>query len=241
MSPELGQGTPEVSQLKGQVRGRGKLHEATSLHLATSVRSFRSERYSEFVNRLLDIDVDGATALLPEATAHFPLRITRDLTAAKAWLRARARGSERYGIVVSSAAQRLKPHAIDVRAKIDPVNWFLAGKDDTRSSFYLEDVATEFQVQGLELDWSCVVWDGDLRFDRGNWTHHSFKGTRWERIHKGERRMYLENAYRVLLTRARQGTVIVVPSGDQDDPTRSPDVYDPIFCYLRTVGVPMLG
>jgi Uncharacterized conserved protein (DUF2075) len=241
VSPELGHGAPEVSQLKDRVRGRGKLHEATSLHLATSVRSFRSERYSEFVNRLLARDVDGATALLPEATARFPLRITRDLAAAKAWLRARARGSERYGIVVSSAAQRLKPHAIDVRAKIDPVNWFLSGKDDTRSSFYLEDVATEFQVQGLELDWSCVVWDGDLRFEGDRWTHHSFKGTRWERVHKGERRMYLENAYRVLLTRARQGTVIVVPPGDHHDPTRSPEIYDPVFGYLRAVGVPMLG
>lgn len=241
VSPELGQGDATVAALKAQVQAREKLHEAPSLHLATSVRSFRSERYSEFVNRLLDLDVDGAKALLPEATARFPLRVTRDLAAAKAWLRARARGSERYGIVVSSEAQRLRPHAIDVRVKVDPVHWFLAGKEDTRSSYYLEDVATEFQVQGLELDWTCVVWDGDLRHAGHAWTHHSFIGDRWTKIHKDDRRAYLVNAYRVLLTRARQGTVIVVPQGDEADPTRAPAFYDPVYDYLRAVGVPELS
>lgn len=237
LSPELGQGDAIVAALKAQVQARNKLHETPSLHLSTSVRSFRSERYSEFVNRLLDLDVDGAKALLPEATARFPLRVTRDLAAAKAWLRARARGSERYGIVVSSEAQRLRPHAIDVRVKVDPVHWFLAGKDDTRSSYYLEDVATEFQVQGLELDWTCVVWDGDLRHAGDAWTHHSFVGDRWTKVHKVDRRAYLVNAYRVLLTRARQGTVIVVPEGYEADPTRAPAFYDPIYQYLRDVGV----
>ncbi|MCZ8318308.1 MAG: DUF2075 domain-containing protein [Lysobacteraceae bacterium] len=241
VSPELGQGDATVAALKAQVQAREKLHEAPSLHLATSVRSFRSERYSEFVNRLLDLDVDGAKALLPEATARFPLRVTRDLAAAKAWLRARARGSERYGIVVSSEAQRLRPHAIDVRVKVDPVHWFLAGKEDTRSSYYLEDVATEFQVQGLELDWTCVVWDGDLRHAGHAWTHHSFIGDRWTNIHKDDRRAYLVNAYRVLLTRARQGTVVVVPQGDQADPTRAPAFYDPVYDYLRAVGVAELS
>lgn len=241
VSPELGQSDVAVAALKANVQARAKLHEEPSLHLATSVRSFRSERYSEFVNRLLDLDVDGAKALLPEATARFPLRVTRDLAAAKAWLRARARGSERYGIVVSSEAQRLRPHAIDVRVKVDPVHWFLAGKEDTRSSYYLEDVATEFQVQGLELDWTCVVWDGDLRHAGDTWTHHSFIGDRWTNIHKDDRRAYLVNAYRVLLTRARQGTVIVVPPGDADDRTRASAFYDPVYSYLRAVGVPVLS
>lgn len=241
VSPELGQGDMAVAVLKANVQARARLHEEPSLHLATSVRSFRSERYSEFVNRLLDLDVDGAKALLLEATARFPLCITRDLAAAKAWLRTRARGTERYGIVVSSAAQRLKPHAIDVRVKVDPVHWFLAGKEDTRSSYYLEDVATEFQVQGLELDWTCVVWDGDLRHAGDTWTHHSFIGDRWTNIHKDDRRAYLVNAYRVLLTRARQGTVIVVPRGDADDRTRASAFYDPVYSYLREVGVPVLS
>ncbi len=241
VSPELGQGDATVAALKARVQARDKLHEAPSLHLATSVRSFRSERYSEFVNRLLDLDVDGAKALLPEATARFPLRLTRNLAAAKAWLRARARGSERYGIVVSSEAQRLRPHAIDVRVKVDPVHWFLAGKEDTRSSYYLEDVATEFQVQGLELDWTCVVWDGDLRHAGDAWSHHSFVGDRWTKILKDDRRAYLVNAYRVLLTRARQGTVIVVPEGDAADTTRAPAFYDPVYQYLRHVGVAELA
>jgi Uncharacterized conserved protein (DUF2075) len=240
VSPALGQDDPDVAALKASAHARGKLYEAPALHLATSVRSFRSERYSEFVNRLLDLDTKGARALLPDATARFPLRVTRKLATAKSWLRAHARGSERYGIVVSSQAQRLKPHAIDVRVKVDPVHWFLAGKEDTRSSYYLEDVATEFQVQGLELDWTCVVWDGDLRYSHDGWSHHSFVGDRWTRVLQEQRRAYLVNAYRVLLTRARQGTVIVVPPGDEEDPTRVPAFYDPIFSFLRDVGVPTL-
>lgn len=237
VSPDLGHGDPMVDSLRTSAQKRNKLHKVPALHLATSVRSFRSERYSEFVNRLLDLDVEGARTLLPDATARFPLVLTRNLAAAKEWLRSRARGSERYGIVVSSEAQRLRPHAIDVRVKVDPVHWFLSGKGDTRSSYYLEDVATEFQVQGLELDWTCMVWDGDLRHTTEGWRHFSFVGDRWNRIHKEERQAYLVNAYRVLLTRARQGTVIVVPPGDKADPTRTPDLYDPIYDFLRSIGI----
>jgi hypothetical protein len=214
-------------------------HEA-SLHLATSVRSFRSEKVSAFVNQLLALDLVAARSTLQEVLPHFPIRITRHLPTAKYWLRQQARGSERYGIVVSSQAHRLKPHAIDVRATIDPIHWFLHGKSDVRSSYYLEDVATEFQVQGLELDWTCVVWDGDLRVEDGAWAYFGFVGKRWQRVLKDERRRYLLNAYRVLLTRARQGMVLVVPEGDATDPTRRADFYDPAFDLLQAAGVPLL-
>jgi hypothetical protein len=139
--------------------------------------------------------------------------------------------------VVSSQAERLKPHAINVRAPLDPIHWFLDGKDDVRSSYYLEDAATEFHVQGLELDWACVTWDADFRRTRSGWEHWSFRGDRWQRVRKSERQMYLKNAYRVLLTRARQGMVTVVPEGDSSDPTRSPAYYDPTFEYLNQIGL----
>ena len=151
------------------------------------------------------------------------------------------RGSERFGLVASSKAQRLKPHAIDIRVDVDPVQWFLNDRDDTRSSYYLEDAATEFQVQGLELDWTCVTWDGDLRFNGSEWGYHDFRGKRWCNVVKPENKNYLRNAYRVLLTRARQGMVIFVPPGDTRDPTRSPDFYDSTFNYLTDVGVPAIG
>lgn len=208
-----------------------------NLHLATSLRSFRAESLSQFVREVLDIEHASAKKTLQEVAVRYPLRITRRLDLAKQWLRDQARGSERYGIVVSSQAQRLKPHAIDVRVKTDPVKWFLDGKSDVRSSYYLEDVATEFQVQGLELDWACVVWDGDLRYNGNAWSHHEFKGTKWNRVRKHERQRYLENAYRVLLTRARQGMVIVVPHGAGDDPTRQADFYDPTYNYLKSLGL----
>ncbi len=102
-------------------------------------------------------------------------------------------------------------------------------------------MATEFQVQGLELDWVGVVWDADLRRQGAGWQHHSFVGSRWQRIHKPDRQAYLKNAYRVLLTRARQGMVIVVPRGEPDDPTRDPAFYDGTYRYLRSIGIPELG
>jgi hypothetical protein len=140
----------------------------------------------------------------------------------------------------SSKAQRLKPHAIDIRVNVDPVHWFLNPREDTRSSYYLEDAATEFQVQGLELDWACVTWDGDLRFSNSGWSYHDFRGDKWTDIHKPENRNYLRNAYRVLLTHARQGMVIFVPFGESEDPTRSSAYYDSTFNYLTELGMPLL-
>ncbi len=201
------------------------------------MRSFRAETLSLFVKQVLDLESDNASAALKLIAKRYPIVLTRDLSRAKRWLRERARGSERYGIVVSSQAQRLRPLAIDVRAPMDPMHWFLDGKDDIRSSFYLEDVATELDVQGLELDWTCVVWDGDFRFSGETWQHHSFVGDKWQRILKQERQSYLKNAYRVLLTRARQGMVIVVPEGSSEDPTRSPAYYDGTFEYLQSIGL----
>ena len=206
------------------------------LHLAVSMRSFRAEHVSFLVKQILDLNMELSRETLQKVIEHYPIVITRDLLKAKQWLRKQARGSERYGIVVSSQAQRLKPHAIDVRSPMDPIHWFLDGKQDVRSSYYLEDVATEFHVQGLELDWACVTWDADFRHRTAGWEHWSFRGDRWMRVRKPERQMYLKNAYRVRLTRARQGMVIVVPAGDPADPTRSAAFYDPTFEYLCQIG-----
>lgn len=206
------------------------------LHLGVSMRSFRAEDVSLLVKQLLDLEIDSAKRTYEKIKDRYPIVITRDLRKAKAWLKHYARGSERYGIVVSSQAERLKPHAIDVKSPMDPVYWFLNEKDDVRSSYYLEDVATEFHVQGLELDWTCVTWDADFRHTKGGWSHHSFRGNGWNRINKEERKQYLKNAYRVLLTRARQGMVLVVPNGDVEDGTRNPQYYDGTFNYLKEIG-----
>ncbi|MFH1093030.1 MAG: DUF2075 domain-containing protein [Candidatus Omnitrophota bacterium] len=207
------------------------------LHLGVSMRSFRSENVSLLVKQILDLEVDQAAKTLKEINSKYPIVITRDMPTAKKWLKNQARGSERYGILVSSQAERLKPYAIDVKSPMNPIHWFLGEKDDVRSSYYLEDIATEFHVQGLELDWACVTWDADFRYSKNGWEHKSFRGNRWIKIGKEDRKMYLKNAYRVLLTRARQGMVIVVPKGDLDDPTRDPKFYDPTFEYLKEIGL----
>lgn len=207
------------------------------LHLQTSVRSFRSEKVSLFVKQLLDLNEEEARENLLEIHEKYPIVLTRDLDVAKNWVREKARGSERYGMVVSSQAERLRPYAIDVRVKANPVHWFLNGKEDVRSSYYLEDVATEFDVQGLELDWVCMAWDADFRYTDNKWEHWSFRGSRWQRIIKPERQTYQKNAYRVLLTRARQGMVLFVPEGDDEDHTRPKEYYESTYRYLRELGI----
>lgn len=220
--------------------GISKINFDPSLHLSTSMRSFRSEKLSSFVKALLDLEQGAAADIFMELRDRYPIFLSRNIDEAKQWIRSRARGSERFGLVASSGAQRLKPHAIDIRVKVDPVHWFLNDAEDTRSSFYLEDAATEFQVQGLELDWLCVTWDADLRFEKSNWSFNSFVGSKWQKINKPERQQYLLNAYRVLLTRARQGMVIFVPEGDDRDPTRPPSFYDRTYAYLTSLGIPCL-
>lgn len=219
-----------------ELRSRPNVTTKDELHLGVSMRSFRAEHVSLLIKQLLDLDKEAARETLAKVSEKYPMVLTRDLPRGKRWLKDQARGSERYGIVVSSAAARLKPHAIDIKSPMNPIHWFLDGPEDVRSSFYLEDVATEFHVQGLELDWACVTWDADFRYSENGWDHRSFTGDRWNYIHKVERKSYQKNAYRVLLTRARQGMVIVVPSGDSEDPTRKPEFYDPTFEYLQEIG-----
>lgn len=210
------------------------------LHLAVSVRSFRSEQLSEFIGSVLDLNKQKATNLFSTIQKTYPIILTRNLQRAKEWLRTQARGGEQFGITAYSGALRLKPEGIHIKAKIDPKNWFLNGPNDVRSSMFLEDVATEFDIQGLELDWTCVVWDPSLRIVNGEWEYKTFRGTAWQNINDSVRRRYLLNSYRVLLTRARQGMVICIPQGDQQDQTRLPEFYAPIYEFLSTCGVPSI-
>lgn len=223
-----------------ELASRQHVYYQSRLHLSVSMRSYRAENVSLLVQQLLDLEQTSATATYRELRSRYPIMLTRDLSKAKEWLRTMARGTERYGVVASSSGNRLKPLAIDVRLKANPIHWFLAEKDDVRSSYYLEDVATEFDIQGLELDWACVTWDADFRHSPTGWSHHRFRGNRWQHVLKPERQRYLKNAYRVLLTRARQGMVIVVPEGDQSDPTRAAEFYRSTFDYLKGIGLEVL-
>jgi hypothetical protein len=240
LSPNLADSEYEASQAITLLKQRGMVDEDPNLHLAVSMRSFRAEDVSMFVKALLDCDRDGAADTLRRVIDKYPIALSRDLTTARRWIRDKARGSERVGLMASSGAQRLKPHAIDVRVDVDPVHWFLGKPTDPRASDFLEDAATEFQVQGLEVDWGCVTWDADLRFSRDRWAHHNFIGSKWQTVRNLARQRYLKNAYRVLLTRARQGMVIFVPPGDTKDHTRPPEFYEQTFRYLSSTGIPVI-
>lgn len=234
-------------QLTGKEYAEGELEDllaandhverSSYLHLAVSMRSFRAEQLSNFVHHLLEGNISQAQSLLATLKDKYPIVITRDLNAAKDWLRKQKRGTERYGIVVSSQAQRLRPLAIDVRCKLDTVHWFLDDITDIRSSLFLEDAASEFDVQGLELDWTCLVWDGDLRWKNNAWQNFSFTSNKWLNIRSEERKAHQINAYRVLLTRARQGMVICVPEGNPKVPTRLPEFYDRTYEYFKQIGL----
>lgn len=208
------------------------------LHLSVSLRSFRSEQLSNFIQEIIYNNIDNAKGIYEGYIRYnYPIRITRNLDQAKSWLRKSSKGSERIGIIASSGGIRLRPFGLNVKAKIKAPTWFLNHKDDIRSSCFLEEVATEFDIQGLELDWACVAWDGDLFYDNNEWNYRKFTGTSWKNIIKPEIENYLINSYRVLLTRARQGMVIYIPFGNNEDITRPEFMYDGTFEFFKLLGI----
>lgn len=222
-----------------------RCHQVSELHLKTSIRSFRADKQCQFIDFLLDNNPEQAAEVYKEIAEKYPVYITRKFSLAKKWIRAQVRGSQRSGVLACSSAQRLKPEGIYVTKDIDVKNWFLAPSNDLRSSNMLEVVASEFKVQGLEIDWAIVCWDADLRRSRNGkeWDHYSFRGTRWNKRNKPEQKRYLVNSYRVLLTRARQGIVLFVPYGvtPEEDATRNYMYYDGIYNYLLSCGIQELS
>ena len=207
-----------------------------NLHLSVSLRSFRSEKVSNFIKLLLDNNPQSARELYKEIRKDYPIFLTRDLNIAKAWIKEKARGTERYGMIASSGAKRLRKYGVWVQNKVEAEKWFLNSKNDIRSSYFLEETATEFDIQGLELDWTIVCWDANLRYDK-DFEYYNFTGDSWKNINKDEIRTYLRNTYRVLLTRSRQGFIIFVPEGNLEDETMQPKFYDGVYDYLKEIGL----
>ena len=240
-SPEIFGQVEDKNINREMIEGCDRCHPIPELHLKTSIRSFRADKQCQFVDALLDNKPDEAKEVYNIISEKYPIYITRDYETAKNWVRNQVRGSQRSGVLACSSAQRLKPEGIYVPTEIDVKNWFLAPSDDLRSSNMLEIVASEFKVQGLEIDWAIVCWDADLRRKEGknDWDYYSFRGTRWNRRNKPEQKRYLLNSYRVLLTRARQGMILFVPKGvdSEVDETRNSTYYDGIYSYLLACGI----
>ncbi len=244
--PEYAEG-----QVTEKLKGNPNVNFSDKLHLAVSLRSFRAETLSNFIHSLLSFNANAVDLYQEIKKRKYPILLTRDMDKARQWLREHARGNEHTGILVTKVAARFKPLAVNVLAQGDEnaIHWFLEDKTDIRSSNYLEDAATEIQVQGLELDYACVLWDADMRCENGVWTYHKFNGKdKWNHENNDENKKYMLNAYRVLLTRARQGLVICVPEGNSnktpegfpEDPTRLPEFYDGTYEYLKSLGLDLL-
>ena len=241
--PEYAEG--RVNEL---LKENKKVSFSDSLHLAVSLRSFRAETLSAFIHSLLSFAPDAQSLYQDVRNKKYPIILTRDMEKARQWLRKKARGTQQTGVLVTKVAARFKPLAVNILAQGDEnaVHWFLEDKTDIRSSNYLEDAATEIQVQGLELDFACVLWDADMRCENGQWTYYKFNGkNKWIPERNVESQKYMLNAYRVLLTRARQGIIICVPFGNSnktpegfnEDPTRLPAFYDGTYKYLKSLGI----
>ena len=207
------------------------------LHLSVSLRSFRSPHVSGFIKALLDNDLIKSKKLYSSIKENYPIKLTRNLDTAKKWVKDKSKGSEKYGLLATSGGLRLKAEGIFVKNKVNVANWFLNDKEDVRSCYALEDVITEFDVQGLELDYSIVAWDADLRMINGKWEYKKFRGSKWNNINKPDDRLYLKNSYRVLLTRSRQGMIIFIPKGSDSDATRAKVFYDGTYEYLKNIGI----
>lgn len=235
VSPELNDTEYRRNRTLSSLFDGLNVHTDKNLHLASAMRSFRTPDLSAFIKAVLDVDTEKAKQLFSKIKEKYPILLTRNLEEAKSWTKDHCMGTMRYGLVASSGALRLKPRGIFVKNEISVANWFLNDKTDVRSSYYLEDVVSEFDIQGLELDYTIVAWDGDFRFDGTSWTYNSFVGNKWQNVNSEEKRLYLKNAYRVLLTRARQGMAIYVPEGDLSDNTRRPEYYDRTYDYLKSL------
>lgn len=252
ISPKLTEPEYAEGKVNELLKNNCNVTYSESLHLGVSLRSYRAEKLSAFVHALLSFG-ENASALYNEIKDKYPIVLTRDMAKARKWLHDKVRGTERTGVLVTKESARFKPLAIHILPSGDEnaVHWFLDDKSDVRSSNYLEDAATEIQVQGLELDYTCLLWDADMRYENGEWRFYRFNGqTKWVEQTGGteskqELMKYMLNAYRVLLTRARAGMVICVPEGNPnknvsgfwEDSTRLPEYYDGTYQYLKSLGI----
>lgn len=252
ISPKLTEAEYAEGRVNELLKDNKRVVYSDDLHLSVSLRLFRAEKLSAFVHALLSFN-ENASEIYAEIKDKYPIVLTRDMEKAKRWLHEKVRGTERTGVLITKESARYKPLGIHVLPSGDEnaVHWFLEDKVDTRSSNYLEDAATEIQVQGLELDYTCILWDADMRYDKGQWRFYRFNGqTKWvEQTANTESKQdlikYMLNAYRVLLTRARVGMVICVPEGNAhknpngfwEDSTRLPEYYDGTYQYLKNLGI----
>lgn len=225
------------SEELNKLKNKNRVIIKQELHLSIPLRSFRSEKTANFANALLSGEFNIANKIYRELKEKYPILMTRDLNKAKEWIKKISRGSERYGMLALSNTDRLRPYGIWTAKKIEPKNWFLNDKFDIRSSFYLEETATEFDVQGLELDYSIIAWDQKIMFDGTKWIYQKFNYREWSLESEETKINYLVNSMRVLLTRSRQGYVLFLPKKIENDLTSDKDLIENTYKLLKQIGI----
>jgi Schlafen group 3, DNA/RNA helicase domain len=215
-------------------------------NVITGWTAYRNEHFGEWVDALLAADLDGAKSRAATMT-NVPALITRDLAKLKEWLFLRRHGGRRPGLIVSSGAVRLVADGVPPAPMSNELksieNWFLKSWPDFRGSDSLDTPLSEFGCQGLELDYVGLCWGGDLPWSReqARWVPRRMRAPSWQAILKNEAARHRVNAYRVLLTRAREGLCIYIPHGSAEDPTRNPLEFDAIADALLAAGCAVLA
>ena len=165
-SPEVLEGGPSTAghRLFDDTTQQKEVQTNSALHLRTSNRSLRADKLATWVNCVLEGDSEVAASL--RIAERFPILLSRDLSETRSKLREQGIGANRYGLVGSSGAARLRAEGLEpsstFHADYPWEHWYLGEKTDVRSSFRCEVFATEFEIQGLELDWIGLCWGGDF-------------------------------------------------------------------------------
>ncbi len=225
--------------------------EEPDLHLTVSMRTLRTDALNRFVESLLSLELEDAAKYYSQLGRRFPIVITRDLEKAKMWIETIATGGDRYGKLVSSSTKKLFDQINGVHSssweQFDAPSWFLEGKSNPKSSYNLELCASEFDVQGLELDYVLLEWGPDFRIEFNSWKYYKrwYKG--WKDLGSvvyvnGQPQLSLEqvyilNTYRVLMTRARKGMVIYIPEGTVSNSDMLPKYYEGVYRLFKSLNV----
>ncbi len=226
---------PEFANLSGYGT-QSKRRKLGVGHLSTSLRYYRNQGLEEWSHVVLEGNILEATKLAKKLKKeNTTIYLTRDLQVAKRWVRDQLAGELRGGLIASAQGRRLAAEGIFVDFKPDIAKWMIAPASDVRSSNMLETAQNQYQIQGLEIDFSIVCWDADLRWEKNQWVAYKLSGSQWT---KDTALDIAKNGYRVLLTRSRKGMVIFVPQGDgsEADETRQPAFYDGIYDVLLNAG-----
>jgi len=232
------QAADNISSYKEVLLKNKRVSDCDGLYLRTCIRTPRAKNLSDFSEALLNNQPEKAKMALPRFD-DYPICITRSLQTAELYLLANRKRKERCGKLCSSNSKILGriSHSFDNIDTWHFANWMLDenGRDSSNS---LTFSASEFNIQGLELDWGLLGWDMDMYYFKGKWNQQKMLTPKRFCESSDIVKKHILNTYRVLLTRARKGLIIYIPkTNDFEDPFNVSSYFDSTYEYLKSCGI----